>query len=383
VKVLLVNYDYAPLGGCPGRAMKHLVDELSVLHEVEVITTRGRGQAATEIQGEAKIHRAVVVGGRGGERATLRQMYGFLLGGLLPGVLILRKERCDIINSWGAVPSSALGVYLSRIFKIPHLLTLVGPDVYDPTRRASPDRSALRRFFLQAAVDGSRWCTAWSSDVRKRAKSLLTREVPIDVVPVGIPRPDFRAIERMGLGMDREAFYCATADRLIRRKRIDLLFEIFARSSDPHLRLLVIGGGPEKQNLGALVKALGLEQRVEMMGTLAEEKRFQYLSSCDAYVSVSAYEGLGLCYLEAMACGLPVLAPVLGGQEDILIHGKTGFALEPDGDDLLRRINELLDDPEAAIGMRKFNRAHVQPYLASNVADIWSETYQRNLKSMF
>lgn len=383
MKILFVNYEYPPLGGGGGIALSQLVDELSEAHELVVLTSGAPGLPKVEKQGGATIYRARVLGRHSRSVASMISMYSFLLSGVRRGLRIIKQERPDLINTWFAVPSGPTGIWLSKRAKIPNVQTLIGGDIYDPSKWYSPHRNIFLRSIVRWVMQSSRWCMASSTDVRDRAKAIFPREIRIDVVPLGIAAPRYRRLDRMMLGMDLDAFYCVTVGRLIPRKRLGRLLDLLARSSDPKLKLLIIGEGPEEKSLRARIEKLALAERVELLGAVPDEKKFQYLSNCDAFVSVSAHEGFGLVFLEAMACGLPVLAPVTGGQRDFLIHGKTGLAIESDGDDLLRRINELFDAPEKVIEMRHFSRQHVEQYYYSNLAEVWAETFQGYMKEMF
>lgn len=383
MKILFVSHEYAPVGGGVGVALSHLVHELGSLHDVVVLTSGAPGLPTIEKQQGATIHRVHTFGRRRPGGGSILSMYSFLFAGLRGGKRILREERFNLINTWSAVLSGLTGVRLSKKAQIPHVLTLLGEDVYDPSGRSSAHRNVFFRSVVRRAMEASHRVTACSSDVRDRGKAIFPREISIDVVPLAIAPPRYRPADRLLLGLDRDAFYCITIGPLVLRKRLGLLLDLLVRSSDPKTKLLIVGQGPEEKSLRRHAEKIGLGKRVEFLGPLPDEKKFQYLANCDAYVSVSLHEGFGLALLEAMACGLPVLAPVMGGQRDYLIHGKTGLVLEPDGEDLLRRINELLDAPEKAIEMRESSRRQAESFFAPIVAEIWAETFEQYIKEIF
>jgi glycosyltransferase involved in cell wall biosynthesis len=73
------------------------------------------------------------------------------------------------------------------------------------------------------------------------------------------------------------------------------------------LELLIVGDGPERENLQALATRLGVGEQVQLRGFVAEEAKFQLPSNCDILALPSLHERFGLVYLEAMSCGLPVI----------------------------------------------------------------------------
>ncbi len=94
-----------------------------------------------------------------------------------------------------------------------------------------------------------------------------------------------------------------------------------------------------------MVNSRGLEKHVRFMGHVSEVDKFRLLHVSDLYVSSSQHEGFGIVFLEAMACGLPVVCYDHGGQTDFLDDGKTGFLLPlNDLAGLTRGCTELIEN---------------------------------------
>ena len=151
--------------------------------------------------------------------------------------------------------------------------------------------------------------------------------------------------------MRADAVYLVTVGRLVRRKNLGSLLTALHRLGLPDVRLLVIGEGPERANLEAQARELGIAERVQFRGFVAEETKYQLLAAADLFVLPSLHEAFGLVYLEAMHCGLPVVATVPGGHEDFLSDGRTGFLVpRDDAGALLRAMERLAGNRGAAAG---------------------------------
>ena len=128
--------------------------------------------------------------------------------------------------------------------------------------------------------------------------------------------------------------------RLVERKGVAYLIKAFARITEsiPH-RLVIIGDGPERENLEGLASDLKKKHRVVFTGTITDDKLKEYYRSCSFLVLPAIYdkkgdtEGLGVVLLEAMSYGKPVIASGVGGITDIVVNGKNGF-LVPHADSI-------------------------------------------------
>jgi glycosyltransferase involved in cell wall biosynthesis len=112
-----------------------------------------------------------------------------------------------------------------------------------------------------------------------------------------------------------------------------------------NIKLVIIGDGDQREELFNLVSNLKLGDKVEFIGSISNDKIYEYLSLASVFVRPSLSEGLGTAFLEAMAVGLPVIGTPVGGIPDFLKEGETGlFCRVGDPEDLAEKINKVLTD---------------------------------------
>lgn len=139
----------------------------------------------------------------------------------------------------------------------------------------------------------------------------------VQYIPNGIdvslfkPNPQFRKSARLELGIHEDEFLLLTASRLHKQKGIDQAVKSFHayRNSNSKCKLLVLGSGPEENRIRNMVYQYGVSEDVVFIGSVSIKDLPYYLNACDLFVFPTLHEeGLPLLPLEALACGLPVLA---------------------------------------------------------------------------
>lgn len=252
------------------------------------------------------------------------------------------RDRPDLILSVHANFSPAAAL-LKRWLNIPYWVVAHGIDVWNlPAGRV---RSALVAADRVLPVSGF---------TRER----LLAELPLNpnrvlVLPNTVdpcrfkpgPKPKYllarhglRAEQRVILtvgrleGPDR----CKGHDQVLRA-----LPEVLAAIPDAHY--MIGGRGPDLQRLQSLVAELGLTDRVTLTGFITDEELPDYYRLADVFAMPSKREGFGIVYLEAMACGIPVLAGNKDGASDALRGGELGALVDPDDvEEIARTLIELL-----------------------------------------
>jgi len=186
------------------------------------------------------------------------------------------------------------------------------------------------------------------------SKSVHTERIApgIDIghfTPLG-PQTDL--VERYQLAHKRVIL---SVGRLVQRKGQDRLIEAMPKilAAEPDALLMIVGIGRYEQHLRELVKKLGIEQQVIFVGRISYQDLPRYLQLAEIFAMPSRsrffgleVEGLGIVYLEASACGIPVLAGASGGAPDAVLEGETGRVV--DGTNvsaIAQTLVELLGDP--------------------------------------
>ncbi len=371
MRILMINYEFPPLGGGGGVASYHIARALAEReHEVDVLTTGWRGLPSEETVGGLGVYRVPVLGRGELSTASLPSMLSFLPCGVAKGCQVLREKRYDVLNTHFAIPSGPTGVVLSRLFKTPMVLTIIGGDIHDPSKRLSPSGNRVLRGVVRRVLDSSSHIIAISEDIKRRAREDLHCRKDIEVIHYGLDAPRFEEKSRAELGIPEEPVVLIAIGRLIKRKALDNLLMALSRLELREVRLLIIGEGPEEGHLRDLSERLGLSSRVEFLGPIWGERKFQYLAASDIFVLPSVHEGFGLVFLEAMHCGLPVIASSTGGQTDFLKDGETGFLVPvEDVDTLADRILRLTEDTALRERISRFNQEYVKRFQISGVAE--------------
>lgn len=133
--------------------------------------------------------------------------------------------------------------------------------------------------------------------------------------------------------------YILYAGRLNKLKGLDYLLEAYSKIETSH-RLIIIGKGPEENRLKEYVKLLNLNNKVDFVPWVTQEKLREYLSKCTVFVLPSLFETFGIVLLEAMASGKPVIASDIMGPKDIILNGINGILFEKGNIEELKRAIE-------------------------------------------
>jgi phosphatidylinositol alpha-1,6-mannosyltransferase len=220
----------------------------------------------------------------------------------------------------------------------------------------------------------------------------ITREAAAHMVKIapGIDTDHFSPQDasqlRSELGLS-EKKVIVSVGRLVHRKGQDVLIEAMPAiiKEVPEAHILMIGEGPYRSYLENRVKALGLQERITFIGRIQYADLPKHICAGDLFVMPSRsrlagleVEGLGIVYLEASACGLPVIAGDSGGAPDAVLEGETGLVVDGTSKaDVAAAVIELLQDAGRSKAMGIRGREWI---IQEWRWDIWASRFAQLLK---
>lgn len=277
---------------------------------------------------------------------------GFAHPGTMPTLLRFarwcRRERIEVLQTCD---------FYANIFGLPGA-ALAGVPVRIGSRRdLNPDKSPaqirLQRQAYRCATTVVANCAA--------ARGILLAEglapASIAVIPNGVDRPRH---ESAGVAAEQRTRVITVANLRPEKNHETLIAAADLLSADfPDVEFQIVGDGPRRSELEALVRSRRLDDRVSFLGHREDVGRL--LSEASIFALPSRSEAFPNGAIEAMAAGLPVVASAVGGLLDLIEHGRTGLLIEPGNPTALAdALRQLLTNQTAAARIGEHARAHVQ-----------------------
>jgi phosphatidyl-myo-inositol dimannoside synthase len=245
---------------------------------------------------------------------------------------LAREVRADVIFLDPWLPLGQLG---PRLHAAPYVVVVHGAEVTVPGRIPATRHLGARVAHAAAGV------VAASEYAARELVRAARRPIPGVVIPPGVDAGRFRPLDpseradvRAGFRIDRDRPMVLGVSRLVPRKGFDVLLRA-AAELDPCVQVAIAGGGRQRQALHALVEKLQLGPRARLLGRVPDDALALLYASADVFampcrdrwLGLEA-EGFGIVFLEAAACGIPVVAGRSGGSHEAVVDGVTGFVVD-------------------------------------------------------
>jgi glycosyltransferase involved in cell wall biosynthesis len=386
MNILVINYEYPPIGGGGGFVTRDILESMASMgHDVSVLTSHYDNLEYEEVINGVRIIRVPVFFRRKVEVANIPSMLSYFPMAFLNGYVRFAKVSFDIVNTHFAIPSGPVGQLLAKKLRVPNVLSIHGGDIYDPSKLSSPHRVPFLFHTVRAMLKSADRLVAQSNDTKQNAVRYYDIKRHIDLIPLGIKKPVFEKKKREDFDLSEDDFVFCTIGRLVKRKNTEEALTVLSNvKGQSRVKFLIIGDGPERRKLEIAIRKLNLSDSVCMMGNVSDEVKFQLLDLSDCYLSTALHEGFGLVFLEAMACGLPIICFNNGGQTDFLVNGRNGFLTEVG--DLVKFtecINTLLSDLKVRDQMGETNRHFIKEFYIERCAKQYIELFHQVLNVKF
>lgn len=360
MRILVINYEFPPLGGGAGNVAAYIARHVASQGvKVAVLTSHFRGLPRKEVIDGYVIHRVPVLR-RHVYRCSLYEMLSFVVNSIIPSWRLARQFRPDLVHIHSGFPTGPLGYWLKVTLGIPYIMTLHGGEVPG----FLPEEVGTLHKILAPATR-----TVWKAAsaviaVSEGLRDLSLQAVPgvnIQVIPNGVDcqyfSPAAVCLEQREQDTPLRLLFVG---RVVRQKGLSYLLDALAAIHSQGItnwRLRIVGDGPMCPRLKAQATQHGIDRMVEFPGWLPFEEIPEEMRLADLFVLPSIVEGMPLVLLQAMACGLPVVATSVPGSVDLVFPGKNGLLVPPKNSiALTEALVSLLTDEAVRKRMGKYSR---------------------------
>jgi glycosyltransferase involved in cell wall biosynthesis len=333
MKILLINYEYPPIGAGAANATYNMALALKELgHDVFIFTANFKENTGLVTENGIDILR-IKCKRKYADRSNILEMLSFLFRGLYYLPSFIKKNRPDGSIVFFSFPCGPLGWFANKLYSIPYIVSLRGGDVPGTEAKLKNIHRLLKpiRYLI---FNKSIAVVANSESLKilsERADSF-----PVKIIPNGVDTAFYKPIEQIDI--DDNKFHFIFVGRFQSQKNVFYLLEQFEKidkRSKIKLHLHLVGDGPQKQELHAFSKTLGIDSNITWHGWLSKKTLLKYYQQSHCLVLPSLYEGLSNVVLEAMACGLPIIASNVAGNDALVQYDENGYLFELNDNDSL------------------------------------------------
>lgn len=348
MNILLINNEFPPIGGggstVTAYALRHLA---KTDHNVTLITSRWDGLPRREQIDGATVIRIPTIR-RYKQFCSQWELVIFGLSALVYTFFYTLRHNVDFIQAYFAVPAGWVGWWIKKLRGVKYAVYFGGSDIPGANPSRYKNIYPLLTPLLRKIWRGAEFRTVCSEELARLAKH-ADAETKFIVIPNGVETARFKPINRPANPQVKILFI----GRLIPRKGFQRVIQALPRVKElvqQPFQIEVVGTGDAKTELDQLAEQLGVSDLVHYVGSVPYDRLEQSYQYADIFVLTSLSEGMPSVILEAMGCGLPIIASNVGGNNEIVREGENGYLIQgDDGETLAQRLAALIND----VGLRQ------------------------------
>ena len=371
MRILVINYEFPPVGGGGGRVAEDICRVLANRgHSVRVQTSHIKGLPKVEKRDGYKIYRSPSLRRRA-DTCTIWEMGAFLIMNMLPSMLQAVTWRPDVIHVHFAVPTGVLGWFIGLITGIPYVVTVHAGDVPGGTPGLTDHIFWLIKPLTVPIWQRAAAVTAVSEHIQRLA--LRSYDVPIETIPNGVEVSECKQSPLAPHNPQRLVF----AGRFNPEKNLLFLIDVLRRISDLEWEMDMLGDGRLMEAVKARIHKAGLANRIHLHGWVKLEEVATIMSQSDILVLPSLSEGMPVVAARALGHGLAILGSDIGGLADVVQDGVNGFLCAVNEADAFERaLRTMLTSDDLLRGMKGESRQLAHKFDLQAIVTRYEEIFE-------
>lgn len=373
MKVLVLCYEYPPIGGGGGRVAQTVAEALAARgHDVRVQTAALGTRSTEETVGGVRVFRTASLR-RAPDTCRVHEMGLFGITSLVPTLRHIWDWQPDVIHVHFAMPTGLLAWAVHRLTGVPYVITAHLGDVPGGVPEQTDKLFALIGPLARCVWHEAAACTSVSTFVEELATKAYRRPVTrilngIDLsdAPASAPSPQARP-------------HLVFLGRFNPQKRPVYLLEALSRMAAADWTLTMIGDGPVMPDVRAFLAAHPtVAERVQLCGWLKAPEVQGILAKADILCMPSSSEGLPVAAVEALKHGLAIVASDIPGVRDVVTDGLNGFRVPADDlDAYAAKLSTLVENRTQLATMKAASWTKAREFSLPTIID----AYERVLSS--
>ena len=368
MKILMLNYEFPPLGGGASPVTYNLARQLvSQGHEIDVVTMHYRELKREEIINGIHVYRVACLRSKK-EICYTVEMLTYVISASIFTIRLTRRKRYDIAHCHFIIPTGIIGYLLKKVRGLPYVITSHGSDVqgYNP-----------ERFSLQHKIVRPVWKVIVKNAERVVAvssyfKGLILKSIIMDNISVIhngqhiMPQVSVKKEDKILL-----------VSRILKRKGFQYFLDALDGFDLKGWEVNIVGDGPY---LGELInKSEDLGLKVNFLGFKTGKELDELYRKSSIFIFPSTHESFGMVLTEAMATDCAIITTNVSGCEEVI--GDAGLLVRPGcSEDIKEALLKLIGDQQLRDELGRKARERVKQFSWENIASKYNNVYEEVLK---
>jgi len=328
MKILVLNYEYPPLGGGAGNISRHIANNLSESgHEVLVVTTWFEGLPEKEISHDRVEIIRLKCNRKFMHKSSPFEMISWMKHAKIFLAEYLLQNNFDICLANFSIPGGVVARKMKKIFDLPYCLISHGHDIPWYYKRQMFFYHLFTYFKIKSVCKNSSVNFIQTEFMKKNIDKFLGKKLSHKniIIPNGVS-----VVKQNGKIIKNQPFTLLFVGRFVEQKDPITLLKALKKLSkmDIPFQTYMVGDGPMMKKIEKFIKANHLKN-IHFTGWIPQEEVFEYYNKSHVIITPSRAEGMSIANLEALASGVFLIATDVSGNKEMLESNKNGILVDP------------------------------------------------------